>query len=107
MDDLISKQDAQKAIENVLNKYGYKPDIQQEGYMAYAILHVLDKVQPKTGHWIKGKNIIQCYGYEDGKEVPRDTIYEYFECSECKNRVIYEETNYCPNCGVRMIEEGD
>ena len=46
--DLISKKEAQQAIESVLIHYGYLPELQKEKFMAYDILHALDSVEPKT-----------------------------------------------------------
>ena len=42
--------------------------------------------QPKTGHW------------EDGSPIS-------WICSECGYQVrIYNNTNFCPNCGAKMFE---
>ena len=55
------------------------------------------KQTPKTGHWIKVSD-----GYGDNAYI--------CECSECKDTVwVYKDAdrkwNFCPNCGVKMIEE--
>lgn len=48
--------------------------------------------EPKTGHWIKGN------------------IHEGIYCSECETNAPtdydfhYMRSNYCPNCGARMVE---
>ena len=47
--------------------------------------------EPKTGHWIPLGN------YDDwGNE-------RSYKCSECGDVDTYPD-NYCPNCGVRMVE---
>lgn len=50
----------------------------------------LPSIQPKAkmGHWI-----YRVVG-----------IYRYASCSEC-NKMQVDESNYCPNCGVRMEGE--
>ena len=44
--------------------------------------------QPKTGHWT-----------HDGSHWKNRFI-----CSECNYKLFDEPTNYCPNCGCRMVE---
>ena len=44
--------------------------------------------QPKTGHWT-----------HDGSHWKNRFI-----CSECGYKLFDEPTNYCPNCGCRMVE---
>ena len=48
--------------------------------------------QPKTGHWI----------------VDRDDSRRWdkvrFSCSECGSWQTYGKTDYCPNCGTKMVE---
>lgn len=44
--------------------------------------------EPKTGHWT-----------HDGSHWKNRFI-----CSECNNKLYDEPTNYCPNCGCRMVE---
>lgn len=45
----------------------------------------LKSLEPKTGHWIECEDEVKVY------------------CSECKVISDYP-TNYCPNCGARMVE---
>ena len=44
--------------------------------------------EPKTGHWS-----------HDGSHWKNRFI-----CSECGYKLFEEQTNYCPNCGCRMVE---
>lgn len=45
--------------------------------------------QPKTGHWI----------------VHPKGVYAHLVCDKCLTRAPYDcKTNYCPNCGAKMIE---
>jgi len=41
--------------------------------------------QPKTGHWIECEEEVKCF------------------CSECKEISDYP-TQFCPNCGAKMVE---
>ena len=45
-----------------------------------------NKIQPKMGYWI---NL-----YEG---------FSLFKCSKCET-VEYKKSNYCPNCGAKMVE---
>ena len=44
--------------------------------------------EPKTGHWS-----------HDGSHWKNRFI-----CSECGYKLFDEPTNYCPNCGARMVK---
>lgn len=49
------------------------------------------KLEPKTGHWIK-------------KRVDGRGIHHGF-CSNCDYNVEQRyDSNYCPNCGAKMVE---
>ena len=50
---------------------------------------ILEYVKSKTGHWI----------------VHPKGIYAHLVCDKCLCNAPYDcETNYCPNCGAKMIE---
>ena len=52
--------------------------------------------EPKTGKWI-----------HDGYDHPHGV--DWMHCSECGKRDVFcpnTMTNFCPNCGSRMLEEG-
>ena len=52
------------------------------------ILKALDQ-EPKTGNWITH---------------PKG-IYAHLICNKCLSNAPYDcQTNYCPNCGAKMIE---
>ena len=65
----------------------------------------------------KGSDIRFCLGesmdkikkeikFEELKSMGKDEIYcEWFECPVCKDpsSMIEEDSNYCPNCGVKII----
>ena len=84
MSDLISRQAAIKAIENLQDCYNGFSDT----YDKACIIGVIEEVPPteptKHGHWRWN---------EDG--IPY--------CSECK-MTQDAMTHYCPNCGARMDE---
>lgn len=55
------------------------------------ILKALDQ-ESNTGHWI---------------EHPKG-IYSHLICDKCLSNAPYDcRTNYCPNCGAKMIESED
>lgn len=45
----------------------------------------LVEIKPKTGHWIT-----------------KPHVYGVTYCSECDFELKIDNTEYCPNCGVRM-----
>lgn len=52
------------------------------------------QAQPKTGKWIEHNP------HKFGLGI-------VFECSECGEKIECEEYNYCPECGCRMLKEGE
>ena len=84
-DDAISRQAAIKAFK----PRGIAEDVWQE-CNEYKMLSSLPSVNPqaKTGHWS-----------HDGSHWKNRFI-----CSECGYKLFDEPTNYCPNCGARMVE---
>lgn len=52
----------------------------------------------KTGHWIPWKAY---YGKD------RKSWSDELKCSECRYKWGDEEYKYCPNCGARMVGEGE
>lgn len=50
------------------------------------VINALEQ-EPKTGHWIS-----------------RPHIYGVTFCSECGFELKINNTNYCPNCGAKMVE---
>ena len=97
--DLISRQAVLDGIEE-LKKSPWATDKRGNGF-EYLIAEALDVVadlcvkqapsveqEPKTGHWS-----------HDGSHWKNRFI-----CSECGYKLFDEPTNYCPNCGCRMVE---
>ena len=95
-EDCISRTEAQKLIsirlyESALNTVGYErktsdvfKDIAEK---LSTLISELPSLQPKTGHWID---------HQEGRWI-------YAKCSKCET-VHDTRTNYCPNCGCRMVE---
>lgn len=80
MDRLISEQ----AVLNELDKELYS-------HNAKMAIKAIPAAEPKEGHWI---------GIENEE---METIGYY--CSKCDLPMETEEqTDYCPNCGARMVE---
>lgn len=94
MDDLISRQAAIKAIEERAKKI--KNEDTLNGLAgAVGILFELPSVkpqEPKTGHW---------------KRISMDKYSEHakywYRCDRCGKDNL-GNTDWCPNCGCRMIE---
>ena len=89
-DDTISRQAAIDAIAKI---HPIDTEYDCTLYDKLDVMYVLKDLppvtpQPKTGKWI------------------RHPFYDYLVCSKCLSGAPYKycETNYCPNCGSRMIE---
>ena len=85
--DLISRQDAIDAIWDGINMDIYTREVKETLEELPSV-----KQEPKTGHWI---TVEMTQG--DGCR------YTVTYCSECDEDVDYR-TDYCPNCGCRMVE---
>ena len=63
-----------------------------EGVNEEALTYCADKMLKKTGHWI---DITNKFG----------TVIAV-RCSNCKNSPKHAiKSDYCPNCGARMLEQ--
>ena len=100
MSDLISRQAAIKAIENLQDCYNGFSDT----YDKACIIGVIEEVPPieptKHGRWIEHHEPFSWMGYTT------------WTCSECDYEVGYEKdiknrTDYCPNCGTKMDSIGE
>lgn len=83
----------EKAIE-ILQGAIKKPNT-KDGYLGQAIDMVIKALEQKSrkGYWIKtGDYYTGAYG-----------SIEYVKCSCCHEDSL-EEGDFCPNCGVKMIE---
>ena len=89
MSDLISRQDAIRAVANYLWHY---PNEQYKNLNVFEVgealvkdaLSIVPSADRPTGEWITK---------HDGS----------WNCSECGLRVfVYAKGNYCPNCGAKM-----
>ena len=85
--DAISKKSAKNAIYKVCLSEGNK-DIFAKILDEINKLSSVNPQEPKTGHWS-----------HDGSHWKNRFI-----CSECGYKLFDEQTNYCPNCGARMVE---
>ena len=98
--DCISRKALLEEIEN-----GIKAGNYEEGYEEYPHINDMDDIiecikyadsvqpKPKTGHWIKVTN------GRGGHEC--DLCHEYAPSYQSGKEYL---TNYCPNCGAKMIE---
>ncbi len=84
MDDPISRQAAIKLLEEWADGYPYLE------VPVSSIEHKLNELPTaeKKGRWIEKPN-----------------IYGVAYCSECDYELHTNDTNYCPNCGARMVKE--
>lgn len=111
--DLISRQTVLDGIEE-LKKSPWATDKRGNGF-EYLIAEALDVVadlcvkqapsvnpqEPKTGHWIEHEKGFWSWVNKNGE---RDGWIPDYECSECGSRAWKRETNYCPQCGAKMVE---
>lgn len=103
MEDLISRQVVLDAICKICaveakpSECKYKKGL-FGGCEEYEAIKVIPSAEPKIGHWIDKELVNPEYIYQDRKIIV---------CSECNFGMIQGilgYTNYCPNCGCRMVE---
>ena len=85
--DCISRQ---AVLDLMIQKWGENfsgDSAMQESIDAIRVLPSVTPQEPKTGHWIS-----------------KPHIYGVAFCSECDFELRVNDTNYCPNCGAKMIE---
>ena len=85
--DCISRQ---VVIDLMMQKWGENfngDDAMQESIDAIREMPSVTPQEPKTGHWIT-----------------KPHVYGVTYCSECDFELKIDNTNYCPNCGAKMVE---
>ncbi len=90
MSDLIKREDAIEAIEELPNAYNGWSDAYDKAYIIGALEEVPSADRPQGG-WIEQED---CW-----------------QCSECGDEYVLEvgvkpidaRMHYCPNCGARML----
>ena len=98
MDDLISRQAAINAIDNLPRSYRTKEQRARVG--GYADVAMVIEELPSAerhGRWIKDKNLYKCTACNDLLSVAG-----WADCIPKKQ--IYTAFKYCPNCGAKMDE---
>ena len=88
MSDLIRRQDAIDAIQKLPNA-GIQWFVNAES--VFKVLEELPSAERKHGKWIH---------YDEG-----DFDYDY-KCSLC-GYAVWDNSDYCPNCGARMCDSND
>ena len=88
MGDLISRQAAIKAIENLQDCYNGFSDT----YDKACIIGALEEVPSaqRIGRWVVNRDSTGCM---------------YGRCTSCGMKQYAGRTKYCPNCGARMEEQ--
>lgn len=90
---------------------GYNPDnkdrIETNIKWHEDILKLIDntptiEAQPKLGKWINGHWDGDSNFHIDG----RGNCWFVRECSNCHEEIQGKPTNFCPNCGAKMLKEG-
>ena len=94
----IKREDLAEWLKTESDKYSMK-DVAPVGWTLLGLVNELDKIssadveERKTGKWVL-KTFDDGYGE-----------YQLYECDKC-GAVSAHRTNYCPNCGARMVEDG-
>ena len=87
--DCIKKSDAINIIQNMT---GYaRSDVVSDAVNRIITMPSVTQ-EPKTGHWRED--------IDNNRTWDRVRFY----CSECGGWQTYGKTDYCPNCGCRMVE---
>ena len=85
--DAVSRQ---AVLDLMIQKWGENfsgDSAMQESIDAIRVLPSVTPQETKTGHWIS-----------------KPHIYGVAFCSECDFELRVNDTNYCPNCGAKMVE---
>ena len=106
MSDLIKREDAIKAIEELPNAYNGWSDAYDKAYIIGTLEEVPSADRPQ-GEWIAVSSYDAFGGSEElWNAHGNPTAFHY--CSKCKAQSYVNEfgeellTDYCPNCGCRM-----
>lgn len=90
MSDLISRQAAIKAIEDLQDCYNGFSDTYDKACII-GVIEEVPSIEPiKHGRWI----------YDD-EAYPSGNPYGHYNCDQCGESVPHK-TIYCPNCGAKM-----
>jgi hypothetical protein len=98
MSDLIRREDAIKAIEELPNAYNGWSDAYDKAYIIGALEEVPSADRPQ-GEWIKHEHGFWTFVNDRGE---RDGWLPDYECNLCGSRAWRYATNFCPNCGARL-----
>ena len=106
MNDLISRRAAIQAIDDLSNCYNGYSDTYDKAYII-GVLEEVPTIDPvKYGKWIKMSDADGVYWAcsECGEDIPR--VAHYNPQSDLFPRLeSIDKTNYCPNCGAKMVGE--
>ena len=104
MDDLISRQAAIKAIDDLPNCYNGYSDTYDKAYII-GVLEELPSVKPKPSPdwngWENGCGRTYDVQPKKGKWIYHEPL-DVFECSVCGRQMVRNIFNYCPWCGAKM-----
>lgn len=85
-EDVISRHKAaiiQALKDNFIDPEDAGLTIKGEYWLAREVLAIIEGTEPKTGHWIANMN-------------------GTYTCDKCGCK--HSRSNYCPNCGAKMVE---
>ena len=96
-EDAISRQAAIDTIESWLSCDDYNEAERHIMRAMQSVLYDLPPVTPKekTGRW----EVYEVVDFGDFKGT------EKYKCSKCGEKVGVFKSNFCPNCGKRMVSE--
>lgn len=94
MTDLISRQAAIKAIDDLPNCYNGYSDTYDKAYII-GVLEELPTIDPvKHGKWINDKGLYRCSVC--------NYLWTSFWAVVVPEERMYKEMKYCTNCGAKM-----
>ena len=89
-----------KTKQELLNHFSDINDMYNNSFMYQTLSNMIDELleqQPKIGKWMSH------YTYCQKHELLPSGLVVMWWCDQCEQGVEHP-TNFCPNCGCRMIE---
>lgn len=85
----------EEAIERLTDFEELCGCVEEDNEAVQMAIKALEK-EPKTGHWIIVKEL---HGEWEG--------VKKYACDKCGEKVGVFKSNYCPNCGAKMVADSE